>query len=59
VPDLSVPQHLARWQTIEVAKHRLVYTLLRMGLPPAPKTQDPVRGLAFDFWPTSPAGNAC
>lgn len=57
VPDLSVPQHLARWRTIEVAKHRLVYTLLRMGLPPVPKTQDPVYGLAFDFLADLPGGD--
>ncbi|MBD0257887.1 MAG: putative zinc-binding peptidase [Cytophagales bacterium] len=56
VPDLSVPEYVARWRTIEVAKHRLVYTLLRMGLPPAPKTQDPVRGLAFDFLADQPGG---
>jgi hypothetical protein len=56
VPDLSVLQHVARWQTIEVAKHRLVYTLLRMGLPVIPKTKDPVRGFAFDFLADEPGG---
>jgi len=56
VPDLTIPEHLARWRTIEVAKHRLVYTLLRMGLPPVPKSQDPVQGLAFDLLADEPGG---
>ncbi|SDM25050.1 hypothetical protein SAMN05421823_111222 [Catalinimonas alkaloidigena] len=49
VPDLSNPDYVARWQTLEFAKHRLVYALLRMKLPLISKFQDPDKGLAFDF----------
>ena len=49
IPDISIPQNLARWRTLEVAKHRLIYTLLRLGLPLADRTQNPAHGLAFDF----------
>jgi hypothetical protein len=48
VPDLSREQNLARWRRLEVAKHRLLYTLLNLDLPLAHRSQDP-RGLAFDF----------
>ncbi len=49
VPDLSNLDNLARWRALEVAKHRLFYTLLRFGLPLATRQQDPQHGLAFDF----------
>jgi len=49
VPDLRNPEHLAAWQKLEIAKHRLIYTLLRLGLPIPEKTGDSVEGLAFDF----------
>jgi len=48
IPDLSVPQNLANWRKIEIAKHRLFYSLLRLRLPLATKQDDP-DGLAFDF----------
>jgi hypothetical protein len=48
IPDLSQPLNLTRWRKIEVAKHRLFYTLLRLRLPLANRAQDP-EGLAFDF----------
>ena len=34
IPDLSVPDNLARWRLIEVAKHRLFYTLIKLRLRP-------------------------
>jgi hypothetical protein len=49
IPDLNQPENLRRWQRIEVAKHRLVYSLLRLGLPIESKTEAPDTGLAFDF----------
>ncbi len=49
IPDISVPANLERWQTIERAKKRLFYSLIRFGLPLITKTEDPNRGLAFDF----------
>jgi len=49
IPDLTVPENLRRWQRIEVAKHRLVYSLLRLGLPVESKAEAPETGIAFDF----------
>jgi len=49
IPDLSKPDHLEKWARIEVAKHRLVYSLLRFKLPVISKTQDEDKGIAFDF----------
>ncbi|MFN4088963.1 MAG: putative zinc-binding metallopeptidase [Alphaproteobacteria bacterium] len=49
IPDLGDPENLQRWQRIETAKRRLVFSLLRLGLPIVPKIQDPEGGLAFDF----------
>ncbi|MEI9947206.1 MAG: putative zinc-binding peptidase [Chitinophagaceae bacterium] len=49
IPDLSQPDHLVKWARIEVAKHRLVYSLLRFKLPVISKTQDEDKGIAFDF----------
>jgi len=48
IPNLSTPENLANWQKIEIAKHRLFYTLLKLRLPLATRTEDP-DGLAFDF----------
>jgi hypothetical protein len=33
LPDLSDPLHLSAWREIEIAKHRLFYSLLRWRLP--------------------------
>ena len=49
VPDLSEPENLRRWQRIEMAKHRLVYSLIRLGLPVQSKVEAHETGLAFDF----------
>ena len=54
IPDLTQPENLRRWQRIEVAKHRLVYSLLRLGLPIASKTEQPETGIAFDFLAPAP-----
>jgi hypothetical protein len=48
IPDLSRPENLAHWRKIEVAKHRLFYTLLKLRLPLTTRAEDP-NGLAFDF----------
>jgi hypothetical protein len=48
IPDLTNPENVARWRKIEVAKHRLIYTLLKLHLPLVTKQEDP-NGLAFDF----------
>lgn len=49
IPPLVDPAARASWTRLEAAKRRLVYSLLRLGLPLAPKHQDPARGLAFSF----------
>jgi hypothetical protein len=43
------PDNLLRWQTIERAKKRLFYSLLRLHLPLATRNEDAVHGLAFRF----------
>jgi hypothetical protein len=47
--DISQPDQWGKWASIEVAKHRLVYSLLRFKLPVISKFQDEQKGLAFDF----------
>ena len=49
IPDLGLPENLLRWQRLEAAKHRLVYSLLRFGLPLVSRFENPDAGLAFDF----------
>jgi hypothetical protein len=59
VPDLTVPENVQRWRKIEFAKHRLMYSLLKLQLPLATRAEDP-DGLAFDFrvpGATSPDGS--
>jgi hypothetical protein len=56
VPDLSAPVNHARWQKIEAAKRRLIYTLLTFGLPlPGPGDGHPMP-LVFDFLAEDPMG---
>jgi hypothetical protein len=52
IPDLTL--HLASWQRLEFAKHRLFYTLIALGLPLKNRTDDPEHGLAFDFLAEGP-----
>lgn len=49
IPDLSDTTNFDRWRTLEIAKHHLFYSILRLGLPHPDRTQDPKEGLAFDF----------
>jgi len=56
IPDLSSPTALDSWRGLEVAKRRLVYTLLELGLPVEAKQENPERGLAFAFKTDSPDG---
>jgi len=54
LPDLSVPDNLARWYRIELAKRRLFYTLAKLGLvsvnPPGGERDGPV----FEFLADTP-----
>lgn len=49
IPDISSREYHARWQVIEIAKHRLIYQLIRMKLPLVTRLQDEQGGLVFDF----------
>jgi hypothetical protein len=55
VPDLSIEENVRRWRKIEFAKHRLFYTLMRLGLPLANRSDEPETGLAFDFLAETPS----
>lgn len=48
IPDLSIPENVARWRKLEGAKHRLLYTILRTRLPLFDRRARP-DGLAFQF----------
>jgi hypothetical protein len=50
IPTLSSIDNQQKWRRIEIAKHRLVYSLFRLGLPVnAKKNVDDIEGIAFDF----------
>ena len=49
IPDLTVPENLGNWRKIELAKHSLIYSLLRLGLPLVDRMEDPEHGLGFAF----------
>ncbi|MBN8788292.1 MAG: putative zinc-binding metallopeptidase [Terrimonas sp.] len=49
IPSLDNADYLRRWQTLEIAKHRLIYSLIQLNLPIVSKIKDPVAGLLFDF----------
>jgi len=56
VPDLSVAENLPPWRKIQDAMHRLIYALLRLGLPLKTKLEDPDHGLVFDVLADPPEG---
>jgi hypothetical protein len=49
IPALTENDNLKRWKLIEIAKHRLVYSLLRLRLPVNAKKENEETGIAFDF----------
>jgi len=49
IPDLSIKENVDRWRKLEIAKHRLVYSLLKLPLPIESKLDHPDSGLCFDF----------
>ena len=49
VPDLSKAGNHELWRLMEIAKHRLFYTLLALGLPRITRREDPNEGLMFEF----------
>ena len=49
IPNLANPASRPAWYRLEVAKRRLLFTLIELGLPVANRIDDPERGLTFEF----------
>ncbi|MGA8078946.1 MAG: putative zinc-binding peptidase [Xanthobacteraceae bacterium] len=49
VPDTGVADNVGAWRKIEIAKHRLFYTLMKLNLPLDKCNPDGSTRLAFDF----------
>jgi hypothetical protein len=49
IPDLSGERNRELWASVEAAKRRLVYTLIRLRLTVANKKDEPQNGIAFRF----------
>lgn len=56
IPDISQPQSLWLWHKLETAKHRLFYSLIRLGTALPNRLDDPQGGLVFDFLDEHPGG---
>ena len=56
IPDLSGQNARERWDKLEMAKHRMIYSLLRLGITLPNRIDDPRGGLAFDFLDERPGG---
>ncbi|HTI70072.1 MAG TPA: putative zinc-binding peptidase [Candidatus Limnocylindria bacterium] len=49
IPNLAAPHNEERWGKVEAAKRRVIYTLLRLGLPFEADPERGVPGLRFSF----------
>jgi len=49
IPDITLAENLNSWRNYELAKHRLLYSLVKLKLPLTDRAEDPEHGLAFDF----------
>ena len=49
IPNLSLPGNLDRWRKFETAKRRIIYTLLRLGLPMEEAPGENRPALRFNF----------
>jgi len=58
VPDLTSDANRQAWYRLEVAKRRLIFTLLQLRLPIVDREEDPQNGLAFEFKADNPSGEA-
>jgi hypothetical protein len=56
IPDLSDSVKLEKWRLIELAKHRLFYSLIRWRLPLQTRRENPQHGLIFHFPSDPPHG---
>jgi hypothetical protein len=54
IPDLQNPANVSLWAKMESAKRRLVYSMLRIGLPVVNRLTNPEAGLVFDFLEPTP-----
>jgi hypothetical protein len=54
IPDLDMEGHREAWYRLEVAKRRLLYTLLKLRLPLTDRQTDPASGLAFELVADAP-----
>lgn len=58
IPDLAVPGNRDRWHRIELAKRRLIYTLLKLRLPLEGSPFENKTGLRFRFLGDTPGAPA-
>ena len=56
IPDLSDSTNFPKWKNLEVAKHRLIYQLQKIGLS-LPSKMTSAEGLCFDFIAKSKTSN--
>lgn len=56
IPNLSEPDNITRWQHLEAAKKRLIYSLMKLKLPFRRDTRSQDRGLQFEFLSSDLAG---
>jgi hypothetical protein len=49
IPNLAEPANRSAWYRLEVAKRRLLFTLMELGLPVGDRSDDSKGGLAFEF----------
>jgi hypothetical protein len=54
VPDTSIAENVVAWRKIEIAKHRVFYTLMKLDLPLREKGQNGGERLVFDFLASPP-----
>ncbi len=54
IPDLTVAENMERWRKLEEAKRRIVYTILRLGLPL--EAAEKRAALRFKFLADAPGG---
>ena len=56
IPDIGRAGRLELWRRLEIAKHRLFYSLIRLGVRLPNRVDDPAAGLVFDFLDEMPGG---
>lgn len=56
IPDLDVPGNFSRWYRLEIAKRKMIYGLISLGLPIIPKAENSEKGFGFSFMADLPPG---